>query len=70
MDGRTGRNVVKKEVTICDKCKREIPEGEKYVNRIKVVYHTGAGVVYEDICRDCTYQQINKNFWRNEVRTP
>jgi len=22
----------------------------------------------EDICRDCTYQKINKNFWRNEAR--
>ena len=59
---------MKKEIIICDKCKREIPEGEKYVNRIKTMNHTGAGVVYEDLCRDCTYQKINKNFWRNEAR--
>jgi len=58
---------MKKEITICDKCGREIPKDEEYISRIKPVNYTGAGVVYEDICRDCAVQQINKNFWKNEV---
>ncbi|KKW11098.1 MAG: hypothetical protein UY48_C0026G0005 [Candidatus Gottesmanbacteria bacterium GW2011_GWB1_49_7] len=57
---------MKKEVTICDKCKREVPEGEKYTQRPKDLHSSRVSDI-EDICRDCAIQKINKNFWRNEV---
>ena len=60
---------MKKEIIICDKCGREIPKGEKYVQR-PTYLHSNQGSGLEDICRDCAMQKINKNFWRNEVRTP
>ena len=67
MDGRTRRDVMKKEIIVCDKCGREIHKGEKYTQRPKDLHSSRVSDI-EDICRDCTYQKINKNFWRNEAR--
>jgi len=58
---------MKKEIIVCDKCGREIHKGEKYTQRPKDL-HSNMVSDIEDICRDCTYQKINKNFWRNEAR--
>ena len=66
---RTGRDVVKKEIIVCDKCGREIHKGEKYTQRPKDLHSSRVSDI-EDICWDCAIQKINKNFWRNEVRMP
>ena len=58
---------MKKEIIVCDKCGREIHKGEKYTQRPKDLHSSRVSDI-EDICRDCTYQKINKNFWRNEAR--
>ena len=73
LDRRTGRDVVKKEIIICDKCKREIHKDEKYTQRPKDL-HSSRMSDMEDICRDCVYpttdiykplfwKAANEKFW-------
>ena len=52
---------MKKEITICDKCGREIHKGEKYTQRLKDL-HSSRVSDMEDICRDCAIHRVNENF--------
>lgn len=57
---------MKKTITICDKCKREIHKGEQFVERC--IKHPDSCEVrnMQDICRDCVYSTIgNKTYTAN-----
>ncbi|OHB71281.1 MAG: hypothetical protein A2W23_00115 [Planctomycetes bacterium RBG_16_43_13] len=62
----TRRDVMKKEIIICDKCGREIRKGDKYTQRPKDLHSSRISDI-EDICRDCAYPTIDKYkplFWK------
>lgn len=52
---------MRKEITICDRCGREIHQNEKYVQRPKSLSSNGISAM-EDICIDCAYRSMN-NIW-------
>ena len=47
---------MKKEIVICDKCKRQLNDGERYVTRCisSSTYDTRV----EDVCMGCVYPNI------------
>lgn len=51
---------MKKTITICDKCKREIPEGKSITRSISTSTND---MRTEDVCRSCAYTMGSSTFY-------
>ena len=54
---------MKKEIIICDKCGREIPESEQCVQRVKDP-HVNKMNDLQDVCMFCAYRRLDNYSWK------